>query len=301
MLTVDAFLERSDGKAEVYNQFRAIADRDITGKLTLCIPDTHMINKHINDDFFDNHPENELRLIDFLEFLVALKEAEKEDLEIIQLGDLFDLWEERISMDLIENAYRKLLDLLAELTPVYILGNHDFPLIDGGDTFGRILRHFSKVGAELTTIYEHGFQPDILNNPMRWPGIFGEAITRLSGILEYLNPDIDFVARSAWKWMRELLRTYHEGPTPAKNPEKFSYHEYFNFYIDLMKKYNAKNRGEPTDLTLAVIGHTHAARLVSRTEGGKRYHFMDCGSWVYGGSEFGIISGREMAICQWHL
>jgi hypothetical protein len=183
--------------------------------------------------------------------------------------------------------------------PIHILGNHDFPIVDEGETFGRMLRYFSTVAGELTVVYEHGFQPDFLNNPMRWSGIFGEALTKLSGILEYLHPDIDFVGRSAWKWMRELLRNYNEGPTPSRNPEQFHYHEYLNFYIDLMKKYNRKDTVEPIDLTLAVIGHTHAARLTSTTGGGKKYYFMDCGSWVYGASEFGIISGREMAICQW--
>jgi hypothetical protein len=28
-------------------------------------------------------------------------------------------------------------------------------------------------------------------------------------------------------------------------------------------------------------------------------YLMDCGSWVNGGHEVGVISGKDMAICEW--
>ena len=98
---------------------------------------------------------------------------------------------------------------------------------------------------------------------------------------------------------------YKEGNaylTPVKNPERFNEHEYINFYIDLMEKYNkgdTDNHHDPTDLVLSVIGHTHSPRLVKKPKNERMYYLMDCGSWANGGHEFGVILGREMAVCQW--
>jgi len=67
-----------------------------------------------------------------------------------------------------------------------------------------------------------------------------------------------------------------------------------------MKKYNAGDTDdleEPTDLVLAVVAHTHKARLMSRPKN----YLMDCGSWVNAGHEFGIIAGNQFAICEWNI
>ena len=90
----------------------------------------------------------------------------------------------------------------------------------------------------------------------------------------------------------------------SRDPQGFNLHEYLNFYINLMDKYN---RGETldhfgsgeADLDMAVIGHTHNARLVKMPKDGRTYYLMDCGSWVNGGHEIGVISGKDAAVCQW--
>jgi UDP-2,3-diacylglucosamine pyrophosphatase LpxH len=56
---------------------------------------------------------------------------------------------------------------------------------------------------------------------------------------------------------------------------------------------------DEVDLGLAVIGHTHIARLVRMPKNGRVYYLMDCGSWVNGGHEIGVISGKDIAVCQW--
>ena len=76
------------------------------------------------------------------------------------------------------------------------------------------------------------------------------------------------------------------------------------YYRDLIEKYNAGDTDdaeEPTDLVLSVIRHTHQARLVSRPKDSTFYYSMDCGSWVNGGREFGIIAGDEFGICEWNI
>ena len=68
---------------------------------------------------------------------------------------------------------------------------------------------------------------------------------------------------------------------------------------------NRYNRGEvkeerlSTNLSVAVVAHTHSARMASETVGARTYYLMDCGSWVNGGHEIGLLSGNDVAICQW--
>lgn len=50
---------------------------------------------------------------------------------------------------------------------------------------------------------------------------------------------------------------------------------------------------------MVVIGHTHTARLVKMPKDEKVYYLMGCGSWVNGGREIGVISGKDMGVFQW--
>ena len=102
------------------------------------------------------------------------------------------------------------------------------------------------------------------------PGSWARDVTKIVGMLEYLNPDIDVILGSSWDSISRTFSVYNAGLTPVKNPENFNQHEYFNYYIKLMDKYNrgdTDDHHDPTDLSLAVIGHTHSARLVKRPSG----------------------------------
>lgn len=307
MLSLDKFLIKTKDKAKIYKNFRLQADKDITTKLTICIPDMHLLERGHNDDFLDQKPEYEKRFLSFLDFLIELRELEKDDLEIIQLGDMYDLWQARGNTNLIEEAYTDILGLLDKLRTIYVVGNHDIDLVqwykDRGETFGRKWRYYSSVDGKLKAIYEHGFQADFANNQDNWSGAIGREITKIVGMMEYIEPDIDVVLGSAWDSISRAFSKYNVF-TPVRDPQGFNPHEYLKFYIDLMDKYN---RGETfdhfgpadIDLVMAVIGHTHMARLVRMPKNGRNYYLMDCGSWVNGGHEIGVISGKDMAVCQW--
>ena len=145
-------------------------------------------------------------------------------------------------------------------------------------------------------IYEHGFQADFANNQASWSGAIGKKITEIVGVMEYLEPDIDVILGSAWESVSRLFTIYNGGLTPVKNPDGFNTHEYLNFYISLMEKYNrgdTDDHHDPTDLALAVVGHTHSPRLVKNQKMKGTYYLMDCGSWVNGGHEIGVISGER--------
>jgi len=307
MLTLDDLIRKAEGKLKIDKDFRLQADKNITEKLTLCIPDMHLLEKGPNDDFLDGKSEYEERFLGFLDFLLSLRQEEGEGLEIIQLGDMFDLWQAKWNTNMIVAAYPNIIGLLDQMITVYVVGNHDIDLVrwykDKGETFGRRWRHYSKAEGRLRAMYEHGFQADFANNQDSLLGAIGREVTRIVGMMEYIHPDIDVILGSTWDSIVRAFNKYNAF-TPIRDPEGFNSHEYLRFYIDLLERYN---RGvtldqfgpEEVDLSLAVIGHTHTARLVRMPKNGRIYYLMDCGSWVNGGHEIGAISGRDMAIFHW--
>jgi len=71
-----------------------------------------------------------------------------------------------------------------------------------------------------------------------------------------------------------------------------------------LEKYNREETldrfcPDEVDLSLALIGPAHVARLVRMPKNGRIYYLMGCGSWVDGGHEIGAVSGKELAIFQW--
>lgn len=307
MVGLDDFLAGTAGKARIFKNYRLRADKDVTDKLTICIPDMHLLEKGPNDDFLDGKPEYEERFLELLDFLLTLRESEKNDLEIIQIGDMFDLWQAKGNTNMITAAYPSILGLLDKLGTKYVAGNHDIDLYEQyknrGETFGRKWRHSSAVDGKKRAMYEHGFQADFANNQAAWTGVIGKEITRIVGMMEYIDPDIDVVLGSTWDSIVKTFGKYNVF-TPVENPEGFDFHEYLNFYLSQMEKYNSGETLDTfgpadVDLCLTVIGHTHTARLVQMPNGGRTFYLMDCGSWVNGGHEIGIITGRDMAVCQW--
>ncbi len=309
MLTCDALLEKAGGQLRVLQNFRVQADRDLAEKLTLVIPDMHLLERGPTDDFLDGKQEYEDRFLDFLDFLLRLRQEEGEGLEIIQIGDLFDLWQAKGNTNLIVAAYPSVLGILQKLEPVYIVGNHDIDLVrwyrKQGQAFGRIWRSLGRAEGKIRAIYEHGFQADFFNNQASWSGVIGREVTKIVGMMEYLDPDIDVILGSAGDAVSRIFSKYNVF-SPVQDPQGFNLDQYLRYYIALLDKYNqgktldAYGPGD-LDLSLAVIGHTHKARLVQMPHNGRTYYLLDCGSWVDGGHEIGIIAGNEAAVGQWDL
>ncbi|MDP2753224.1 MAG: hypothetical protein Q8P40_02405 [Nitrospirota bacterium] len=307
MISLDEFLEKSKDKIKIYKNFRLQADKDITGKLTICIPDMHLLERGPNDDFLDQKSEHEERFLSLLDFLLNLRREEGDGLEVIQLGDMFDLWQAKGNTNLIVEAYPSIIGLLDKIKTTYVVGNHDIDLVrwykEKGETFGRSWRYYSSVEGKLRAIYEHGFQADFANKQEGLMAAIGREVVRIVGMMEYIYPDIDLTLGSIWDSIARAFSKYNVF-TPVRDPQGFNPHEYLNFYIDLLEKYN---RGETldhfgpdkVDLMVSVIAHTHTARLVMMPRNGRTYYLMDCGSWVNGRHEIGVISGKDMAICQW--
>ena len=306
MLSIDDFLRNSKRRAKIHKEFRGKVEKELSKTTIVCIPDMHLLEKGPTDDFFDGNQKYVDRFLSFLDFLVE----QKDYIKLIQLGDMFDLWQARGNTNLVYSTYPSVLGLLDdELKSIYVIGNHDIDIYewyrDQRKTFDRVWRYILSENEDnkKRVIFEHGFQADFFNNQESWSGAIGREVTEIVGLMEYLFPDIDVVLSEAWDRLKRTFSIYNSGLSARKKPD-FNRNEYFKYYIGLMEKYNAGETDdieEPTDLVLAVIGHTHQSRLVSRPREDHIYYLMDCGSWVNGGHEFGVIAGNEFAICEWNL
>jgi UDP-2,3-diacylglucosamine pyrophosphatase LpxH len=300
MLRLDALLEKAGGKITILNDFQFRSEESLTSKLTICLPDMHLLERGPDDDFLNRHPEYVDRFLSLIDFLLDLKKTEGEDMEVVQLGDMFDLWQAKWNTNAIVEAYPDVLGLVADLKPTYVVGNHDIDLMrwykDQRETLGRIPQYFSIVDGVSRIIYEHGFQADLANNQDSLTGQIGREITVIVGWLEHINPDIDIILSSDWDAIVAAFGKYNPF-SPVRDQQGTIKHEYLNFYVDRMEKFNGE--AENIDLSLAVIGHTHKPRLAPQIKDGRTFYLMDCGSWVDGGHEIGVISGKDMAVCQW--
>lgn len=315
MLSIDEFKNKSGSKVSIYKDIRLKAESELTTKTFVIIPDMHLLEGGADDDFVDSaramktlsNPNGfETRFVDFLNFLLKIRKDLKDNLEIVQVGDMYDLWQARGNTNMIETRYENVLGKINELKIIYAIGNHDIDLWNlykDNKDFNIKWRHFSSTNVgEATIMFEHGFQADFCNNQDKWSGVIGRRVTEIVAMMEYIDPDIDLQLGSIWDSISNSFSIYNSGLTPVKNPEGFNTHEYLNYYIDRINKYR---KGETDDhkqaskLVCAVIGHTHKARLVTRPNDGTTFYLMDCGSWVNGGHEFGIITGNELAVCQW--
>lgn len=306
MLSLDELFEKAEGKLQVFKGLRLRADRSLAEKSIICIPDMHLLEKGRTDDFSYGHPEYEERFLSLLDFLVVLRK-EEQPFEIVQVGDMFDLWQAKGNTNLIEAAYTNVLNLLKELRPTYVVGNHDIDLVkwyeDQQETFGRVWRHYTSVNGKKTIVYEHGFQADFANNQSNWTGVIGREVTKIVAMMEYVNPDIDILLGAVWDGVTAVFNKYNVF-TPVRDPQGFDLNEYQRYYLALLEKYNEGKTydhvgSDEMDLRMAVYGHTHNAKLVQMPKNGITYYLMDCGSWVDGGHEVGLIVGDEIALCQW--
>jgi UDP-2,3-diacylglucosamine pyrophosphatase LpxH len=307
MLAMDDLIAKGKGNIRTFNDLRGQSLVSLTDKPVVVIPDTHLLERRATDDFFDGKQANVDRFERLLYFLQDLR-TEGEPFELIQLGDMYDLWQAKGNTNLIVAAYPNIIGNLDDLGTTYVVGNHDIGLwrwyYDQGKSFNRQWRVFASAQGQHRVLFEHGFQADFWNREEKnkLSGSIGEGVTRIIAMMEYLYPDIDVLLGRAWDSVSQCMTLYNGAFTPVKNERLFKSHEYTDYYVSQMERYNSGSTEDPdgpTDLVISVIGHTHMARLVSRPKGDRTYYLMDCGSWVNGGHEIGILAGREFGIFTW--
>jgi UDP-2,3-diacylglucosamine pyrophosphatase LpxH len=167
-MTLDNLLAKGKGKITIFENLRTSAAIELSQDLLICIPDMHLLERGPNDDFIDSQPDHEQRFLDFLYFLQDLKGKMKAKIRVIQIGDLYDLWQARGNTNLIHEAYPNVLGNLEKLDPVYVIGNHDIDLYEWyknqGQVFNRKWRWLYPGDGKPRILFEHGFQADFANN-----------------------------------------------------------------------------------------------------------------------------------------
>jgi UDP-2,3-diacylglucosamine pyrophosphatase LpxH len=227
--------------------------------------DLHMGDGGARDNFAVGDRERQLSL--FLDYVT------QEQGELIVLGDLFEFWQMNLSR--IVTRHRLLVDRLAEMNAIYVLGNHDADL-DGfvgtgfmpHPLFQRMCGPFERQIGGKRFKFMHGHEVDPVNqgDEPKWGRIF----CIIAGMAEDKNgsplyPNGDYVENDLEKIGDSLLgpwtalvsrisRWLHCGGlgiagehlTPAQNPDRAK--EMLDLY---------REDKETNGYDVLIAGHTH--------------------------------------------
>ena len=265
-----------------------------SNKIIYVLSDLHMGDRGPRDNFGYHGSKKPKQFEQFLEFV------EKNNGELIVLGDLFEFWQSSLAKVIITN--KNLLDKMADMEVRYILGNHDADL---KDFIGKnMLSHpfFNKMSGPIERIiagkifkFQHGHEVDPFNSGDS-PG-WGRMLAIFAGIFEekLRSPfwtDDETVEEKLEKFGESLLTVWNwtvttfkmplkkKSPkpkdelTPAQNPNRIS---------KLIKSYRKNKKKEEYDI--AIVGHTHQPGKLKDED-----WYFNSGSWVKEHNEFLTIS-----------
>jgi UDP-2,3-diacylglucosamine pyrophosphatase LpxH len=280
-------------------------------ELHVFLPDIHLITKERQDSigFYTNYPEL-LR-----DLVLSLKDfktgAAGPQTTVHQVGDLLDLWRQTPQLDPrqdvaagIANDRQDIMGALLDygLQTQFLLGNHDFNLCNFPNfTAWRRSRYLLDSTGAPSAIALHGdvfdWEQDALNT---LPGGAKDLLvylfapvwpleTRKLGELIRLNNQL----RSAME-PKQYIRTPEPAalgrtvPASANIPARFNVQTEQDHLTDGMEYAAAardlcqrSNRENGTRLKMAVIGHTHHARIAVMDNGPEDFFMLvDCGAWV---------------------
>lgn len=240
------------------------AERDI-----IIVSDLHIGDGGPRDNFAaDNKTEKFNRFLDYV--------ADQRT-ELMILGDLFEFWQANIGRVL--TRHLPLIERLAEMQAVYVVGNHDADFEDligtnilGHPFFERMTGPFERTIAGKRFKFMHGHELDPFNRDgtPRW----GRILAILGGIIEdrkgspllsaggMTEKTLLKIGRSfMWMWNKsvnlfeksgthEKTHAFEESLTPAQDPGKIK---------GIMSLYHYNKRQEGYDFL--ITGHTHKAGL----------------------------------------
>ena len=274
-----------------------------SNELHVFIPDLHLITAARRVEAGYRYGTNYPALLEaVVQSLRALKLAAAPAGEVVvyQIGDLFDLWRQVDGLDpnanaasAIQNDQASLVAALrdADLNAQFLLGNHDYDLYRFPN-FDAWQRSFVLAPSVLLL---HG---DVFDWVEQLPGelknlvlyLFSASHPAGTAELEKLRPlnnqqrggrkFRDFiqnrVAASTGHW-REAgddggnWNVQVAGAAPAE----------MLLYLDAARQKCGEANGQSDGaLKMAVIGHTHQARIAVHDTGDEFFALMDCGAWI---------------------
>jgi UDP-2,3-diacylglucosamine pyrophosphatase LpxH len=282
-------------------------DKDIR----IFIPDIHLISEKRRKDgnftFSTNYPDMLTELAIALTDL-RIKKTDDETIAIYQLGDFIDLWREAPGLDDKLDAASRIKDdhedlvlalLDRKLKARFLLGNHDFDLYRWPDYAAWERRYYlpDTSAQSPSVILLHG---DIFDWVESLPDKVQDVLVYL--FAPHLSPN-DYALGQMQSLIRRShgnrnYRTYIKAQKPATvglvqadvdsiparwniQKEGSSPPENLRFLASAYDCCEKTNSDYQLNLRMAVIGHTHHARIAVReSEDGSFFTLIDCGAWI---------------------
>ena len=258
-------------------------------KSIFVVSDLHLGDRGPRDNFAVG--DREVQFGKFLDFVEA------QNGELIIAGDLFEFWQ--ISFSRILVARKGLLDRLAKMGAVYIVGNHDADLNAFIREPAEFLAHpfFRTMSGPVDRIiggkafrFMHGHEVDSFNraDSPSW----GRILTIVAGIFEDRNGStvlkngqtveeaLEGVGEKLlrlWNWLVNVFKKPVSGGsspspsrelTPAQNSDRAD---------EMLMKYRQDKQREGYDV--AIVGHTHQPGHIGEW-------YVNSGAWVGSTNDF---------------
>jgi UDP-2,3-diacylglucosamine pyrophosphatase LpxH len=274
-----------------------------TGELHVFIPDIHLITAARRTEagylYGANYPD---LLESVVGSLAAFKRAAAPAGEVVvyQIGDLFDLWRQVDGLDpeanaasAIQNDHASLLSALrdADLNTQFLLGNHDYDLYRFPN-FDAWQRSFI---IPPSVMLLHG---DVFDWVENLPAQLKNLVLFLFSA-SHPAGTADLEAMRPLNRQRRVGRNFHDyiqnkNPAPTgKWRDAQSDGESWNVQLggiasadmvlyleEARQKCAEANREFGSALNMAVIGHTHHARIAVHDDTDGFFALMDCGAWI---------------------
>jgi len=269
------------------------------------ISDLHIGDGGPRDNFGHTGSDRPRQLIAFLDYV------ERENGDLIVLGDLFDFWQANFSRVLTSDFGNRLVKKLGEMKVTYVIGNHDIDLVGFVDRkllspalFQALSGPFSRQIGEKTFHFMHGHEIDPYNRD-EVPGK-GRLLTIFAGMAESLvgSPNLadgrsvetvleqqgEGTLNQVKTWGRRVLAkllllfgVQSNDLSPAQNTDRAA---------EMLARYAAHREAEGYDVL--VVGHTHQP---GRMDG----WYFNSGSWATTDNNFvRITPAGSVQVFDWN-
>lgn len=271
--------------------------------LRVFIPDIHLVSAERRQQAGFLYDSNFLPLLrTVVESLRALKRSAGpgERMVVYQIGDLFDLWRESDGLDPdldvaagIKDSHEDLVGSLMDpdLNMQFLLGNHDYDLFRFAN-FSAWERYFCLSPA---VILLHG---DIFDWAEKFPlalkdlvvFLFSPHVRPSTAQLERMRPlnqhmrgnrtFTSFVQNESAAPIGLSRDTGHVPQSWNVQVEGVAADSMLTYLDAARQKCREADQQFGTALRVAVIGHTHHARIAVRESAGDFFALIDCGAWI---------------------
>lgn len=307
--------------------------------LYLFIPDLHLVSDEqlVRYSYHFNEWEMFYKMLFRVQEARSAVEQEGNMLEVIHLGDLYDLWREGTQLpapiiedhvNLVGMLYRHNAGLRARV----LVGNHDAEMIGTPQFFLRLFLPNDAPGAFSLVVHGDWFDPlerlpDWLQRfavyfagsaPQARELLLGEVkdvLLRQAGAADGFQDRIRLrvpAPLGKLRGIRQIEASLPKGLNVAWTSEQDRVHPFLASARQAVHRFRNEANASPAwgTVRLVVIGHSHHARISvdDTTDPAHPVVLMDCGAWierykdndgnVYPNCQLGVLAGNDLRIYQ---